>query len=59
VSSNLRNAVDDYDYDFSANGTNGSATAAQQLPMQGQAPAAQSNPFRRDTTNNPFNQSNV
>lgn len=46
---------EDFDYDFSANGTNGSTTAAQQLPQQ--APA---NPFRRETTtNNPFNQSNV
>ena len=43
----------DFEPDFSVAGTNGNATAAAQLPN----PA--SNPFRKDATNNPFNQSNV
>ena len=43
----------DFEPDFSVAGTNGNATAAAQLPN----PA--SNPFRKDATSNPFNQSNV
>ncbi len=47
--------TDEFDYDFSSNGTNGSTTAAQQLPQQPPA----NNPFKRETANNPFHQSNV
>ena len=48
-------STDDFDPDFSVAGTNGTATASQQLPT---VPPA-NNPFRKDPTNNPFNQSNV
>ena len=48
-------AGEEFDVDFSATGTNGTATAAQQLPQQPPA----NNPFRRETANNPFHQSNV
>jgi hypothetical protein len=50
-------SVDEFDHDFSANGTNGTATASQQLPVNPPA----NNPFRKDpaSSSNPFNQSNV
>jgi hypothetical protein len=48
--------TEDFDDDFGVAGTNGSATASQQLPTM---PAPANNPFRKDPTNNPFNQSNV